>query len=196
MDSDGEGAAERLRMAQSLLTRDHASGLAQLNDLFRGGVVSDPPPDGGYAGKLLALDLAPGLTGLASQLAAAWMPWRGKAFDAARARGDNVFTRDSYVPAHLLWPGYRGYAQLSPLTYHAFAFRTSVGPGRTDPDRQVLKIDYDLPGNPGLSVRRVLDELVQIGDGLYLGKAHLHWPWGSWQTIAYFSLERAVPARQ
>jgi hypothetical protein len=52
----------------------------------------------------------------------------------------------------------------------------------------VLKIDYDLAENPGLSIRRVLDELVQVDDGFYLGKAHLKWWWGRWQLVAYFTL--------
>jgi hypothetical protein len=52
----------------------------------------------------------------------------------------------------------------------------------------VLKIDYDLNGNPLFTVRRVLDELVQIDDNLYLGKAHVRWWWGRWQMVAHFSL--------
>ncbi|MBE7551001.1 MAG: hypothetical protein HS126_08000 [Anaerolineales bacterium] len=61
-------------------------------------------------------------------------------------------------------------------------------PGLADPDRQVLKIDYDLLGNPRLSIRRILDELVQVENDFYLGKAHLKWWWGTWQLVAYFSL--------
>jgi hypothetical protein len=39
-----------------------------------------------------------------------------------------------------------------------------------------------------LSLRRILDELVELEDGFYLGKAHLKWWWGKWQLVAYFSL--------
>jgi hypothetical protein len=67
---------------------------------------------------------------------------------------------------------------------------TRLGAGRVDRDRQVLKIDYDIQGNPGQSVRRVLDELVQVGHDFYLGKAHLQWWWGRWQQVAFFTLER------
>jgi hypothetical protein len=56
----------------------------------------------------------------------------------------------------------------------------------------VLKIDYDLPQNPAFSIRRVLDELVQVADGVYLGKAHVKWWWGAWQPVAYFSLLRSL----
>ncbi|MGH2538268.1 MAG: hypothetical protein ACRDHL_12805 [Candidatus Promineifilaceae bacterium] len=45
----------------------------------------------------------------------------------------------------------------------------------------MLKIDYNLAANPRLTIRRVLDELVQVGAGLYLGKAHVQ-SWSSrWQ---------------
>lgn len=35
----------------------------------------------------------------------------------------------------------------------------------------------------------LLDELAQISEHLYLGKAHVRWWWGSWQTVAFFTLE-------
>ena len=54
----------------------------------------------------------------------------------------------------------------------------------------MLKIDYDLPENPKRTIRRVLDEMVQLEDGSYLGKAQLHWWWGRWQTVAYFALTK------
>jgi hypothetical protein len=57
-----------------------------------------------------------------------------------------------------------------------------------DLDRTVLKIDYNLKENPPLTVRRVLDELVQLDENLYLGKAHVRWWLGGWQTVAFFSL--------
>lgn len=41
---------------------------------------------------------------------------------------------------------------------------------------------------PELSIRRVLDELVQLSEGLYLGKAYVKWYWGRWQTVAFFLL--------
>ncbi|MCI0393471.1 MAG: hypothetical protein L0332_10425 [Chloroflexi bacterium] len=168
--------------------KDRAAGLAALNELFRSGQAPEPPLHGRYRGELVALDIAPGLTQLLEWLLRRWLPWQGKTFDNVAGRGDNIFTRDSYLLARLFWPLYRGYVADEPGTYRAFAFRTYAGPGQADPDRQVMKIDYDLPGNPVLSVRHVLDELVQIGDGTYLGKAHLRWWRGKWQLVAYFAL--------
>jgi len=182
-----------IRAAQTLAQRDRGRGWAALNDLFRVGTPPTPSLNGHYAGEMVMLDIAPGLTQLVNAIASAWLPWKGKAFDAAKSSGDNIFTRDSLWLAHLYWPLYRGYVNDGPETNRAFAFRTYLAPGLTDLDRLVLKIDYDLPENPALSIRRVLDELVQVADGVYLGKAHVKWWWGTWQLVAYFSLTRSVP---
>jgi len=177
-------------LPKTLLKQSRQRGLAVLNDTFRSGTVPAPPLDGAYTGELIALNIAPGLTPLIELASAAWMPWQGKTFDRSHACGDNIFTRNSLMLARLYWPLYRGYIDNGDDTYRAFAFRTYVAPGKTDPDRQVLKIDYDLAGNPRLSIRRVLDELVQVADEIYLGKAHLKWWWGRWQMVAYFILTR------
>ena len=89
----------------------------------------------------------------------------------------------------MLWPFYRGYVDDKSAVYRAFAFSARIAPGLFDSDREVLKIDYAMPENPAATVRRVLDELVQVADGFYLGKAHIKWWWGKWQTVAYFTLQ-------
>jgi hypothetical protein len=184
-----------LHAAAQAARRDRAQGRAALNEVFRAGSLPVRPLDGRYAGSLVLLDVAPGLNELASAVAALWTPWKGKTFDARGQRGDNIFIRDSLWLAHLCWPLYRGYVDDGPQTYRAFQFRTRAAPGLFDPDRQVLKIDYDLDGNPALSIRRVLDEIVDLGAGVLLGKAHLQWWWGRWQTVAYFTLEKDAADR-
>jgi hypothetical protein len=163
-------------------------GFASLNHLFRSGGLPEPPLDGRYCGELVALDIAPGLTQLFRGIARLWMPWRGKVFDSSRQLGDNILTRDSYLLARLFNPLYRSFHKDTAATYRAFAFRTYAASGLSDPDRRVLRIDYNIRENPALTVRRVVDELVQLDDRLYLGKAHVRWWWGAWQTVAYFSL--------
>ena len=180
-----------LRSAQDLVRGNRPLGLAALNDLFRAGTVPEPHPSGRYAGELIALDLAPGLMQFFQWLTNQWLPWRGKTFDPARQRGDNIFTKDSYLLARFFNPLYRGFAGDGANTYRGFAFRTYTAPGLFDTDRTVLKIDYNLKENPPPTVRRVLDELVQLDQDLYLGKAHVRWWWSpedSWQTVAFFSL--------
>jgi hypothetical protein len=150
--------------------------------------VPDRPIHGRHAGELVVLDLAPGLTPFFQWITNRWMPWLGKTFDSSNQRGDNIFTKDSYFLARLFNPLYRGFINDTPGTYRAFAFRTYSAPGLFDTDRTVLKIDYNLKENPSLTVRRVLDELVQLDDEFYLGKAHVHWWSGNWQTVAFFTL--------
>jgi hypothetical protein len=181
-------ADDGVRVAQARARRDRTGAWAALNDLFRAGTPPTPPLNGRYAGELVMLDIAPGLTSLVNAITSTWLPWKGKTFNATHASGDNLFTRASLWLAHLYWPLYRGYVDDGRETYRAFAFRTYTAAGLADPDRQVFKIDYDLPENPGLSIRRVLDEVVQVADGAYLGKAHVKWWWGSWQLVAYFML--------
>ncbi len=179
-------AIGRIRAAQALLKQDRARGWNELNDIFRSGQPS--APDGRCDGELIAVNIAPGVTQVIEGLLRLWLPWQGKAFDPKLARGANIFSRSAYLPSHILFPFYRGYTDDGAHTFRAFAFRTYVAPGKEDPGRQVVKIDYDSPDNPRLSVRRVLDELVDVGEGNYLGKAHLHWLWGSWQMVAFFLL--------
>jgi hypothetical protein len=180
-----------LRAVQKLVQHNRIEGLAALNRLFRSGTVPEPQLDGRYAGELIATDIAPGLTPLFDSLLNAWLPWLGKTFNATQRSGDNIFTKDSYLLARFFNPFYRRFIKDGPSTYRGFSFRTYVAPGVIDSDHSVLKIDYNLKENPALTVRRVLDELVQIGDQFYLGKAHVRWWWrprDSWQTVAYFSL--------
>jgi hypothetical protein len=178
-----------LTIPQSPISNFHTLSWPGLNAAFRAGRLPQPELKGRCAGGLAALNIAPGLTQLTRALVRAWLPWQGKTFDPGARRGDNVFTRDSLPLARVLWPFYRDYRDDTPGTYRAFPFRTFTGPGLADPDRQVLKIDYDLAANPRLTIRRVLDELVQVAPGEYLGKAHLHWWWGRWQTVAFFTLK-------
>lgn len=179
--------ADKLHAARALAHLDRAAARASLNALFRTG-TAPVALNGRCSGELVLLDIASGLTQLLNAILSAWLPWKGKTFDAARAQGDNLLTNDSRLLAELFNPLYRGFVEDGPFTYRAFKFRTYVAPGLADPDRDVLKIDYDLPENPSATIRRVLDELVQIGDGLYLGKAHVHWWWGRWQCVAFFVL--------
>jgi len=183
-----QSARASLKEAQGLVEHHRAQGLAALNELFRNGTPPDSPLDGRYAGKLVALDIAPGLTALFQSITEAWMPWLGKTFNSSRQMGDNIFRRDSYPLARFFNPFYKGFLSDGAETYRGFSFRTYLAPGLADPDRSVLKIDYNLDGNPLPTVRRILDELVQIDNNLYLGKAHVHWWSGGWQTVAYFSL--------
>ena len=174
--------------ARRQIVRDRASAIATLNDLFRSGVLPSPRLNGRYRGALITPSLNPMLDSLGRALTGWWLPWKGKTFDPGTSSGDNIFTNDGLCLSRLIWPSYRGYFADEPGQSRACQFRTYVGSGTLDPDLNVLKIDYDLDVNPKLIIRDVLDELVQIDDGFYLGKALLRRPGNRWVCAAYFTL--------
>lgn len=139
-----------ISVAQTIFQRERKRGFDALNEIFRAGSPPNPLLEGDYKGQLVALDVAPGLNQFIEMITSRWMPWKGKSFDAARASGINSFTRDSLLLAQVFWPLYRDYKDESVERYRAFTFRTSLAPGLTDPDRQVLKMDYNITGNPSL----------------------------------------------
>jgi len=38
--------------------------------------------------------------------------------------------------------------------------------------KTVMELDYDIPRNPAI-VRRVIDEIVEVGEGSYLGRTYI-----------------------
>jgi hypothetical protein len=121
------------------------------------------------------------------------MPWQGKRFDPSSGAGLNRFAVLPGVRTgfRILWPGYRPLSDTGGRI-EAFEFRTGLGEGAVDPGVKVLKIDYDFEANPGLLIRRILDELVQVDDGVYLGKVLLR-AGGSFRPVGFFMLERGGP---
>lgn len=188
LDDSSVGSPDALRTAQTLLRQNRQQGLAALNALFRAGRPPQPALDGPYAGELVAVTLAPGVSQIVQWLTALWMPWKGKHLNAAENNGDNILYRSYRLLFRILFPFYRGIIENDPQTFRAFAFKTSLAPGKADPDIQVLKIDYDSPENPALSIRPIVDEVVQIADGIYLGKIHFKWWLFGWSMIGYFAL--------
>ncbi len=98
--------------------------------------------------------------------------WKGKRFHPERSAGINVFDEGG-TPSE------------------KYPFKTYVAKGIRDPDVAVFKIDYDLADNP-FWLRRILDEVVQVGPGEYLGKIHVRWLFGSSFALGYFKLRQAA----
>lgn len=166
-----------------------------LNRVFRLGVPPEPPVDGFYDGVLVTTTTFAATDPFFRAISCVWMPWVGKRFDARLGIGDNTMLPSARLPARLLWPGYR-FHSLDDGRYAAFSFRTYEGAGVLDPERRMLKIDYDWDENPRFLIRDILDELVQIVPGVYLGKAlfkrgkpaHPN----SWRLVGYFALRPAA----
>jgi hypothetical protein len=164
-----------------------------LNRIFRLGVPPDPTLDGPTRGIFITPTLPrPADLGLRA-LASAWMPWTGKRFDGDAQSGDNLLIGSARPIARVLFPSYA----LEPVDggYAAFRFRTYLSPGKLDPDRETLKIDYDSDENPRLLIRDILDELVQVVPGAYLGKVLLRRK-DAWRLLGYFALEPAAVKRE
>ncbi|MBI2798585.1 hypothetical protein HYX70_04865 [Candidatus Saccharibacteria bacterium] len=92
--------------------------------------------------------------------------WQGKKFDSATAAGINVFAEGD-----------------------KYEFKMSSAKGLTDPDKQVLKIDYNLPSNPWW-LRLVVDEVVQTGPNELLGKIQINAIPSLPFTVGYFKLQK------
>ena len=173
--------------AVATLAVDRRQALADIERFFAAGSVPEGL-DGFYRGRPVATTLGYGMDFLTETLARLWMPWKGKTFDPAAGEGRNVFSARGRFLARLLWPRYRGIAPFEPGLDTAFRFETSAGESAAHEGLRVLRIDYDLPANPAWPIRRVLDELVRVDEGLFLGQALLRLG-GRWRRAAWFSLE-------
>ena len=172
--------------------------LATLNLMFRLGKPPKEPLVGPYDGILVSPSLRRPADRALSLLTSVWMPWVGKRFDADAQRGDNLLRPSARLPARALWPGYQPQEGPAGLLA-AFRFRTYTAAGVVDPDRETLKIDYDSDENPRLLIRDILDELVEIVPGAYLGKVLIRRGDADaprWQLVGYFALEPPATAPQ
>jgi hypothetical protein len=179
-----EGAWEAIQGLKARSARKPTETAADLNQNFRAGA----PPEGldGRCDGILVMTTQGPLDGVARRLTGLWMPWLGKRFDSLAAAGDNLLVPAVATPARLMWPRY-AFRPVEPGVLSAFDFRTYTAPGLADPDRAVLKIDYDLDVNPRFMIRDILDELVQVGSNTYLGKVHMR-RGGKWKMMGYFAL--------
>ena len=179
----------RVESAQYEAVRDRTRGLEQLSKMFREGVYPHAPLNGPTNGQMIAADVAPLLTSPVVRLLTTTKPWLGKVFDAEAATGENLLTPGFVSLSRVLFPSYRGFRPAGEHSFSGFSFRTYPGDGLQDPDRRVLKIDYDRPENPPV-MRRILDELVQLDDNYYLGKAHFRLSLTKWHLLFVFALQR------
>jgi hypothetical protein len=173
--------------AVAMLRFERPRGLAELERIF---AMGSAPAElaGPMQGRVVATTIGHGADRVFEALARTWMPWKGKTFDPTRAEGRNLFTPGGDAAIRVVFPRYqeRGRQDTGPV---AFRFLTGVGPSVTEPTRDVLRIDYrDLEENPGWPIRRILDELVQVDDEVYLGQALMLWR-GELRRAAWFSLE-------
>lgn len=99
--------------------------------------------------------------------------WLGKKFDAQNAIGTNII-KDK-----------KG-NQLE-----KYSFKTYVGKGLFDQNVFVLKIDYNIRGNP-FWIRSILDEIVEVAPNEYLGKIHIRVIPSFPFSMLYFTLKKQL----
>jgi hypothetical protein len=173
--------------AVGMLRLDRSIGLAELERCFATGKPAEGMV-GARRGRLLAATCGFGFDGALEAFARAWMPWRGKRFSREANEGRNLFTAGGRRAIRISFPRYTDLREEDGGA-SAFRFRTDVGPSETLQGTSVLRLDYrEVSENPAFPVRRMLDELVQIDDDLYLGQALMAWG-GRMRRTAWFSLE-------
>lgn len=157
----------------------------ELEMLFQGG---KPPKDlqGFYRGRLLATRINPLTNFVMTILKKRLMPWKGKTFDSKKRKGVNIVSRK----ASFLFRFQNLPSNTKPngKTLEVFPFKIRQGRSLTSKKNRVYIIDYDTPKNPP-GVRKIVDELVKVGDNLYLGKAQLAFSKNA-KTVAYFYLQK------
>ncbi len=97
--------------------------------------------------------------------------WLGKKFDASKSAGVNIFQNPDGTQIE------------------RYPFKTYVASGIRDTNLQVIKIDYDLPENP-FWLRMILDEIVEVTPGKYIGKLSLRFIPGVSASLGYFFLDK------
>ena len=171
--------------------RDREGASEELAELFRAGTPAKGI-DGPTEGTLVTFTMQPAFDSGVAAITAAWLPWAGKRFDEASQTGDNLLLKSAKWPAKLLWPTYGTKDAGEHLA--AFDFETRIEPGALDEDREVLVIDYaPVDSNPGLIIKSIRDELVEIVPGANLGK--MLWRHGDGETyslLAYFALKSSL----
>ncbi len=152
------------------------SGRSHWQSKFASGKLPDPSPDGFYNGTAILLGGGP-------------VPWLGKSFERDNSKGFNIFTPAGATLLKIFTPFYKLFRKNSDGNTDAYHFDTSTGPGFRDKQIETFKLDYDSPENP-LLIRIILDEIVQLDNGEYLGKVHMKVFPGYYATIGYFGLRK------
>jgi hypothetical protein len=190
LEAIDSAAANISRRSARLIRKDRRLSISTLNAIFDRGVAPAQPLSGDYRGELLTTTVGTPLDALARFIARFYFPWLGKRFDMQTATGDNVFLPSARFVGHLIWPLYFRYNPYRDGHYTAFTFATFTAPGAHDPDLTTLKLDYDNTTNPAFLVQSVLDELVQLTDNYFLGKAYL-WRTNTCCLAAFFALRKS-----
>lgn len=129
---------------------------------FAAGKVPSPLPSGFMKGTAVGIFLNTVLK---------LVPWQGKTFNQEKNTGINIIAKQSGG------------------TKEEFPFKSWVGKGIRDKKLETFKIDYDIPEN-AFWLRCVLDEVVEVEPGHFLGKMQIVPFKGFAITLGYFELRK------
>jgi len=188
IDSERDARPLVLRYWQAVadLPVDRRRALGEIEGCFATGAPAEHL-DGRYEGRVLSTTFGVFLDVPFRWITNLWMPWKGKVLDAERTEGRNLFTSSFRIPKRIVWPGYRDEEAAGPGMFTTYRFTTWSGPSPFTPGVTTFKIDYDLPESPRFLIRSILDEVVRIDDGLFLGQAVIRWR-GEFRRAAWFQL--------
>jgi hypothetical protein len=171
---------------ENLQQLGRAGSIDELNALFAVGTAPNGL-EGPTDGILVVPSMGRVRTPLVKAISRFYMPWLGKRFFEGESRGDNRFILSVRYPARLLWPSYSTRPNGAERT--AFDFVTRTEAGGHDPDTQVLVIDYaPVESNPDRLIRRIRDEIVEVADGVFLGKILYRDDPGHYTNLGFFAL--------
>lgn len=98
--------------------------------------------------------------------------WQGKTFMRTENAGINRFLENGAIVTK-------------------YPFKTYVGKGLRNEELDVIKLDYNQPGNPWW-LQYIVDEIVLVAPAKYLGKVHIHLMSGVTFSVGYFTIEPSV----
>lgn len=142
--------------------------------------------NGFYRGKLLLTRLNPVTDFFTGIFRKRLMPWKGKYFNARKKQGINIVSKKAAFLFRFQHPTHQ--MKSNGRTIEVFPFKTSQGSSRTSQKKKVFLINYDKAKNPE-GVRKVVDELVNLGSGIFLGRAQIASGQNT-KTVAYFTLRK------
>ncbi len=143
--------------------------------LFVKGMVPKELPNGYYKGEAIFL------CGLKT-------PWLGKAFIPADMTGFNLFTQLGVRVLKVVAPMYRRFSRNENGMISAFVFKVRIDKSYRE-QKDVIVLDYSAKENP-FFIRIIVDEIVEIGSGEYLGKIYLKLFPGFVVSFGFFGLKK------